>query len=491
MLKTINTKFILVTIIFILFAVGIPTTFLIYQFKENFDQRSKIMLESTIDVVNSCLRNAMLLGRQKHLPTILNNISKNKSVDHIRIIDEQGMIKYASNDSEIGQNIESLAPNHMSQSLEPGTKDIKIENNRIYSVTTPIVIEAVCQDCHAGALGDILAYVDVDTDLTQAEVYFYTGSTHMVFLAIAIILIMFFGFYFIFNRMINKPLDQLQKAMDKVESGDLDVRLPAEKADEIGQLEGHFNHMVKNLKTSKKEIDNLHFEQLQRADKLVTLGELAAEMAHEINNPAGIAMTRADFIQMDSGKYPQLKKYEEDLNVIISQIHKISKITGNILKYSKKLPKEFLKANLQIVTEDTLNILGPRLAKKKILIEKNYQSTKPEIVGDSTQLEQVFTNLLNNALDAMNIDGKINICLKDMDDQRILWSLSDSGEGMDKSTLDSIFSPFFTTKSSDKGTGLGLYIVKNICKNHNAQITCDSTPGQGTTFKILFPRQEV
>jgi signal transduction histidine kinase len=490
MLKTIKTKFILVTIIFILLAVGIPTTFLINQFRENFDQRSKVMLESTLDVVNSYLRNAMLLGRQKNIPEILKNISKNKSVDHIRIIDKNGIIKYASNPLEIGKDITLINPNHLSRKVDQDQKDIKIENNRIYSVTSAIENEPICLQCHADE-GDIMAYLDVDTDLTQAEVYFHTGSTHMIFLAIAIVIVMFFGFYFIFNRLINRPLDQLQKAMDKVESGNLDVRLPAEKEDEIGQLEGHFNHMVQNLQTSKQEIDELHFEQLKRADKLVTLGELAAEMAHEINNPAGIVMSRTDFIQMDSEKYPQLKKYNEDFDVILSQIKKISKITGNILKYSRKLPKEFQKANLEVISEETLNILGPRLAKKKITIEKQYLSELPEIIGDATQLEQVFTNLVNNAIDALDYIGKITIQIRNIDEDRILWSLEDNGVGMDQSIKDLIFSPFFTTKSAEKGTGLGLYIVRNICKNHNAEITCESTKGHGTTFKILFPVQEL
>jgi signal transduction histidine kinase len=278
--------------------------------------------------------------------------------------------------------------------------------------------------------------------------------------------------------------------LDNVERGNLDVRLPAKKSDEIGTLESHFNHMVLNLKESKQKIDELHFEQLQRADKLVTLGELAAEMAHEINNPAGIVMSRTDFIQMDSEKYPQLKKYDEDFNVIINQINKISKITGNILKYSKKLPKQFQQADLKKICEETLNILGPRLAKKKITVEKHYQTDLPQVLGDSTQLEQVFTNLVNNAIDAMEIGGELTIRLQFVDSERILWSVSDNGAGMDKSISDLIFSPFFTTKAAEKGTGLGLYIVNNIIKNHNAEISCDSHLGQGTTFTILFSIQE-
>jgi signal transduction histidine kinase len=489
MLKTINTKFIFFTTIFILLSVGIPTTFLIIQMRENFDQRSKIMLKSTIDVVNNCLINAMRMGRTKHIQSILDNISKNESVDHIRLFREDGLIKYASNHEEVGQNMQRIAPGHVILKSINQIRVNLIEEERVYSVTRPILNGRECQPCHGS--DPIVAYLDVETDLTQAERFFYTGSIHMIFLAIAVILILFLGFYYLFNFFINKPLSRFKNALDNVERGNLEVQLPAKKPDEIGTLEGHFNNMVLNLKESKQKIDELHFEQLQRADKLVTLGELAAEMAHEINNPAGIVMSRTDFIQMDSEKYPQLKKYNEDFDVIISQINKISKITGNILKYSKKLPKEFHQANLQTISEETLNILGPRLAKKKIMIEKYYRSNHPDIVGDATQLEQVFTNLVNNAIDAMDYGGKITIRSEDIDENRILWAIEDNGAGMDQSVRESIFSPFFTTKSADKGTGLGLYIVKNICKNHNAEITCDSKPGHGTKFKILFPIQEL
>jgi signal transduction histidine kinase len=91
----------------------------------------------------------------------------------------------------------------------------------------------------------------------------------------------------------------------------------------------------------------------------------------------------------------------------------------------------------------------------------------------------------------MDIGGIITIELQEFDTDKILWSIKDNGPGMDPSIQDLIFSPFFTTKSADKGTGLGLYIVNNICKNHNAEITCDSQPGQGTLFKILFPILEL
>lgn len=484
MLRTINSRFILFTIIFILLIVGIPTGFLISQFRENFDQRSRIMLESTIDVVNNCLINAMHLGHTKNIQTILDNISRNESVDHIRLFKEDGRITYSSNHTQIGQYIQTIAPGHVNLNNINQNRITLIEEERIYSVTRPILNGKECQKCHGS--DQIISYLDVDTNLTQAERFFHTGSLHMIFLAIVVILILFLGFYYLFNFFINKPLRRFKKALDNVENGKLDVHLPAKKPDEFGTLESHFNHMVLNLKESKEKIDELHFEQLQRADKLVTLGELAAEMAHEINNPAGIVMSRADFIQMRIEKNPELQKYNEDLEVIINQVNKISKITGNILKYSKKLPKDFQQIDLKKLSEESLDILEPRLLKNGIRIQKQFESSQTEIHGDQVQMEQVFTNLVNNAIDAIDHNGQLVLGLKDNGPGYIEWFLHDNGQGIDEKVKDKIFSPFFTTKPANKGTGLGLYIVKNICKNHNATISCESKSGEGATFRIIF-----
>jgi signal transduction histidine kinase len=197
-------------------------------------------------------------------------------------------------------------------------------------------------------------------------------------------------------------------------------------------------------------------------------------------------MSRADYLQMGTSQNPALKKYHEDVEVVINQISKISKITGNILKYSKKLPKKFMRIDLQEITEESLQILGPRLNKKNITVKKKFITSDATIFGDATQMEQVFTNLVNNAIDAIDGDGQLVIGIDRNGNNQVIWYLIDNGCGMNDQIREQIFSPFFTTKSANKGTGLGLYIVKNICKNHNAEIICKSEPDKGTTFEIHF-----
>ena len=229
----------------------------------------------------------------------------------------------------------------------------------------------------------------------------------------------------------------------------------------------------------------MHFEELRRADKLVTLGELTAEMAHEINNPAGIILSRTDYLQM----IPAMHKYKNDLEVIINQVSKISHITKNILQYSRKRSQSFQKIDLVSILNACINFLEPRFLKKNIQLSRKFDEINSQVTGDPLQMEQAFVNLINNAIDALSQNGHLDIHLKRNDDNKLQIMIRDDGIGMDEDTRERIFSPFFTTKNPDQGTGLGLYIVKNICKNHGAEIRCSSSTGKGSTFIITFEQE--
>jgi signal transduction histidine kinase len=454
------------------------------QFRENFEQRSKILLETTLETFLAGLDNAMMLGNQKNVQHIVDKVSLSKSVDHIRIFDDLGNIMYSTDTSEVGKEMEIVAPHHLQEPLDQ-KRIFLIKSEDIYSVTIPVENKPSCQACHGEKSS--IAYLDIDTDLTQAEVNFYTGSIHVLFLAIAIIIVLFFGFYFLFNHFINRPLTKFITALEEVERGNLSLQIPVKKQDEFGVLGRHFNRMVSKIRESQETIEELHSEQLRRADKLVTLGELAAEMAHEINNPAGIIMSRADYLKIEAFKDQGMLKYSEDFDVIIDQITKVSKITSNILKYGKKLPKEFHTFDLVKVVKESLSILEPRIIKKKINLTKQIDSDTCEIYGDSQQIEQVVINLVNNAIEALQDLRELTIGIQGNQNECKFW-VKDSGEGIAEEALEQIYSPFFTTKPPEMGTGLGLYIVRNICKNHNAEISCESTLGKGTTFTITFKK---
>lgn len=484
MLRTIKSKFIFTTLLLIIVSAGIPSYFLMIQFRENFEQRSSIMIKAALDVVLRGIYDKMKTTDHKDVQAIMNDISQNPSVDHVRIINENAIVIYSSDSSENGRNLNDINPNHLTYELADSMRFTRITDEGIWSAVQPINNTLDCQQCHSQETN--LGYIDIDTKLTQAESYFYTGSLHIYFLALLIIVILFLIFYIVFKKLIDNPLQIFIKTMQKIENGDLSASLPAIKNDEIGMLEKKFNKMVSKLNDSQNKIEEMHFEQLRHADKLVTLGELAAEMAHEINNPAAIVMSRADYLQMESDNNYQLANYKEDFDVIVNQTQRVSKITQNILKYSKKLPKNFEKIELIHILNESIKILEPRINKNKIKLIKDYKIENAFIFGDIVQIEQVLTNLVNNSIDAINGNGDIIIQVIKSENQEIILTISDDGHGIEDHIKEKIFSPFFTTKSGNKGTGLGLYIVNNICKNHNAEIECESTLNEGTTFIITF-----
>lgn len=484
MFKTIKSKFILAALLFIVISVGIPAIFLILQFHGNFKERSLMMVETQLNVITSSI-NFSMVNEKKDIKQVLES-QANKNVRDIRIFDESGTIKYSLKESEIGKNIKMI-PAHEDIRVDEKNIILRTDEN-IYSGIIPIQNNAECQTCHT--LGENIGFLDLDFHLSEAETNFYTGVQHTFYLSIALVIFLISGLYFIFTRFIDRPLKEVITALGEVEKGNLNIRQKIEFEDEFGSLNRHFNNMVEQLEKSLKEIDQFHFKQLQRADKLVTLGELAAEMAHEINNPTGVIMTRADFLKLESEEEPQLQKYNDDINVIINQADKIAQITKSVLKYSKKRQQEFQNMDLVIIVDNSLKLFKHSLEKRNIKVTSDFIGSghcgKAMVLGNPQQIEQVITNLLNNAIDAVGQNGVIEIAIICEENKSIQLIIKDNGPGIDPGIQEQIFLPFFTTKSDKNGTGLGLYIVKNICQHHDAEIFCSSKLNAGTQFTINF-----
>jgi signal transduction histidine kinase len=483
MFNSLKVKFIFFATLFILLSVGIPTFFLLQQLDENFNERSLRMLNATLDILNHSIDHEMKLGYKKDIQTMISEVSQNKSIDHVRIINKDGNIVFSSKQNEIGKDINLVSPHHIDfdlQRLDHRHIDLFGEKN-IFSAIEPIVNKPECHSCHGHE--PVIAYLDIDTDLTRAEVRFQTGSYHILFLAIAIVALLAVGLYIIFNYLISKPLNMFLYAFNDVGHGNLSTRLDIKNEGEIGSLAKDFNKMVELLNNSKEQIEELHFKQLMHADRLTTIGEMTAQLAHEINNHTGIILSRADYLQLEAAEDPYLRKIKDDLGVISNQIDKVSMVTRNILRHSKMNASEHKNIDLKDITNNAIQTLHPVLKKKGIEINPKFTSKSTLVFGDAYQLEQVLVNLINNAADAITDGGEIKVSI-DKSSYSITLIVEDNGAGIPPEITDQIFHPFFTTKKDDKGTGLGLYIVKNIIKEHKGNIVCNSENGTGTKFVI-------
>jgi C4-dicarboxylate-specific signal transduction histidine kinase len=225
---------------------------------------------------------------------------------------------------------------------------------------------------------------------------------------------------------------------------------------------------------------------LERADRLVTLGEVVAEIAHEVNNPASIILARAEFLKDEIESCSNEENLVNDLDIIIQQTERIAETTRSILHYARKLPHTFTETDLNQVIKRSIKILEPRIHKIRAHVDFRPLATPANVKGNSVQLEQVFCNLINNSLDVIprgngQIDIAVNVSPDDSRSYRV--SFQDNGPGVQEDIRDQIFAPFFTTKQNGKGTGLGLYIVRNIISYHQGKIHL-SNENNGATFII-------
>ncbi len=234
-------------------------------------------------------------------------------------------------------------------------------------------------------------------------------------------------------------------------------------------------------------------EQLNQTSKLASIGELVDTIAHELNTPAGIIAAQADAILLQS-ETPN--SFTEELNIIKNQTRRISKYTRSLLSYSKRIPFQPMPVRLNEILDECLYLLGHRFRAHNISIKKKYPDDLPELLLDLSQMEQVFVNLLNNAVDAIKYSGeiKIDVSVATKNSSLIKYetiiglniSISDNGLGINSDVIDQIFEPFYSSKISAKGTGLGLSITKAIILRHGGKIEVISTPVKVRFLKSFF-----
>jgi two-component system NtrC family sensor kinase len=226
---------------------------------------------------------------------------------------------------------------------------------------------------------------------------------------------------------------------------------------------------------------------LMQADKLSSIGLLAAGVAHEVNTPLAVISTYAQMlakqISGDEQKAPLLEK-------IARQTFRASEIVNSLLNFSRTSPTEFVSVDMNKTLAETLALVEHQLVKARVTATLDLDQKLPRIKGNAGKLQQVFLNLILNARDAMESGGKLALKTS-AHDGRVLVTVTDSGSGIARENLEKIFDPFFTTKGAKKGTGLGLSVSYGIVREHGGNIEVQSEIGAGTQFELSFPEAVV
>jgi signal transduction histidine kinase len=223
--------------------------------------------------------------------------------------------------------------------------------------------------------------------------------------------------------------------------------------------------------------------QLSQAEKLSSIGLLAAGVAHEVNTPLAVI---ANYIQMLAKQFPGDDPRGLLIEKIIKQTFRASEIVNNLLNFSRVGSAQFSEVNMNSVLEETLVLVSHPFKTARVEVVKKMQGELPPILGSMNRLQQVFLNLFMNARDAMPSGGILEIRTA-CSNGTVEVEVVDSGVGISREHLNRIFDPFFTTKMSGRGTGLGLSVSYGIIKEHAGKIDVRSTPGRGTSFRLEFP----
>lgn len=275
----------------------------------------------------------------------------------------------------------------------------------------------------------------------------------------------------------------LKKAAEAIATGNLNYRLSPDTVSGFGILDEAFNNMTKSLKDRDERLQKLH-EQLIRSEKLTALGEMAAGVAHEINNPLGGILLYGNLVLED---LPEKGAARENMEKIVNQTNRCKTIVQGLLDFARTPTGEMHPLQINDIIRAAFNLVKDQSIFHGIEVETNFAENLPEVNGDPSRLEEVFLNLLINAADAMKENGgKLKIATLFVVD-RVRVTISDTGKGIDREHLPHIFEPFFTTKEPGQGTGLGLSIAYGVIKRHKGFIDAESAPGKGTTFIVSLP----
>jgi len=285
------------------------------------------------------------------------------------------------------------------------------------------------------------------------------------------------------GNTIIKRIRILKKGTEAIASGNLDYRLSPDKISGFDMLDEAFNDMSKSLKDRDERLQKAH-EQLTRSEKLTALGEMAAGVAHEINNPLGGILLYGNLVLED---IPENGTTRDNMRKIIHQTNRCKNIVQGLLDFARTPTGDMLHLQINDVVRTALNLVKDQALFHGIEVETRFSENLPEVNGDPSRLEQVFLNLFINAADTMKEKGgRLGITTSSTVD-RVKVIITDTGKGIDREHLPHIFEPFFTTKDPGQGTGLGLSIAYGVIKRHNGFIDAESAPGKGTTFIVSLP----
>ncbi len=491
---------------------------LLQQVQNNSSQLSRVVISST--------RFAMLQNQPSHVEQIIQDVGDQEDIEKVRILSKDGIIIHSSDKQEIGNQVDQEAEaclgchlDEQSRLKSPMFGRTRFFSNqhgkRMLGSTAVIHNEPTCvgAGCHESTQKQpVLGVLDIVYPLDTIESTLRSNTYTIFAMSFGFIILAGLLVSYLIHRVIYLPLSDLDNGAEKLAAGDLENMIPVRSEDEFGQLAESFNSMTSALRKSRVELENwgrtleqkveeatqeLHKAQAEsaRSEKLASVGLLAAGIAHELNNPLTGVLTFSYLVRKN---LPDGSPDAEDLDLVIRETKRCASIIRRLLDFSREKTPEKTFSNLNMVIEDSVQLVAQAAQVNNIEITTELNEELPAIWLDENLIKQVIMNMLVNAQHAIEGDGRINIrtrlisasdCPESIAEPGDMAevTITDSGSGISEGDLQRIFDPFFTTKGVGKGTGLGLSVSHGTIEAHGGVIEVNSTVGEGTEFRIYLP----
>ena len=508
--RSLKTKILLIVIVAVVVIEGIFLYLNIRSLSRQILAKTEEEAFNLSETIRLSIRNAMIKDRRDEYQRIIDDVAQRKGIVEVRIFNKQGMITVSSDSSKVGTIADKQAEacygchrEDEAKVLLPSDSKTRIyhtEKQSLLGLINPIYNEPSCYPCHPKTL-NVLGVLDTTISLEGFEKEKAQIYNRMIISGVVSVIILSLLLSLLLTRFVNRPIDKLLAATKQAAHGNLDQTVGIRSHDELGELSYSFNNMISELKRSRdaieewtqtleqrvqertQELQQVH-DQLVRAGKMAALGELAAGVAHEINNPLTGVLT---FSSLMLKKVDENHPWKKDIETIVEQTSRCRNIVRGLLDFARQRKPDKKEWDIHTLLDNTVTLVEKQAPFQNIRIVKEFKTGIPLIFVDADQIQQVFMNILLNAADAMSENAGTLTIKTDLKDRMAEISFIDTGCGIAKEHLSKLFDPFFTTKKTGTGTGLGLAISYGIIQSHNGNIEVESELGKGATFRIKLP----
>lgn len=492
----------------------------------NIDNLQKLLVNNTVRDLDNLATTIIRMTHQQMLADnratvyqMVNEVASRPGIERIRMINREGIIVHSTASAEIGHVLDQKGAhcNLCHKAGKPLIRPPLLDRSRFFTLpdgkqvmglAKSVQNDSSCSTaaCHTHSESTkVLGVVDIIISLDVLKADLASYRNRIILLTVLLIILLGASLTFFTLHLVNRPVNELLRHTARLANGQLDCELTPTSSDELGELMCAFQRMTNNLREARNDLKEWghtleqkveeRSEELQRmqmqlvhTEKLASLGELVAGIAHEINNPLSGILIFSSLVAKDKRLDPALRV---DIETISGEAQRCAGIVKGLLEFARDYQPEMITCDINQVLIDSLRLVECQSVFQNVTIVRQLGNNLPEIMADQNQLKQVFINIFINAGQAMQ-DLKqaileITTSANDTLDGGVVVRISDSGGGVPEEQLCKLFDPFFTTKGTG-GTGLGLSVSYGIIQAHGGTITAQSTLEVGTTFIISLPQ---